>query len=230
MNRLHAILSALAVIVVAIAAPIGCGGEDGDPGGAEGRPAAEGAQTTDRNTPAEPEEGDRGTPPSEKPPGGESGPAEDPSHDLRVTALEREAADTVRSYIRALDRSDGERVCALLAPGVIEKVELPILLRGCAESLEASIGYRDPRGLPVWKGAKLLEIASARIQGSRATVVATVHTTFADRTEPSIEDDVVYLERAGGRWLIAKPSATLFRAIGVADIPPVVLSPPRERS
>ena len=51
-------------------------------------------------------------------------------------------------------------------------------------------------------------------------------TRFADNREPSVEDDVVYLRRQGGRWLIAKPSATLYRAIGVGNIPPQVLAPP----
>ena len=57
-------------------------------------------------------------------------------------------------------------------------------------------------------------------------MVATVVTTFADRDERSVEDDVVYLVRAGGRWLVAKPSTTLYRAVGIADVPPSVISPP----
>lgn len=57
--------------------------------------------------------------------------------------------------------------------------------------------------------------------------MATVVTTYADDREPSIEDDVVYLRREGGRWLIEQPSATLYRAIGTAEVPPQVLSPPR---
>ena len=42
-----------------------------------------------------------------------------------------------------------------------------------------------------------------------------------------MEDDIVYLARVGERWLVAKPSATLYRAVGVADVPPSVLAPPR---
>jgi hypothetical protein len=58
-------------------------------------------------------------------------------------------------------------------------------------------------------------------------VVATVVTRFADREEASIEDDVVYLVLDGGAgWLIAKPSSTLYRAVGIADVPPSVLTPP----
>jgi hypothetical protein len=64
------------------------------------------------------------------------------------------------------------------------------------------------------------------LEGSTAKLVVTVVTRFADRDELSIEDDVVYLERSGRRWLIAKPSSTLYRAVGVADVPPSVLAPP----
>jgi hypothetical protein len=56
--------------------------------------------------------------------------------------------------------------------------------------------------------------------------VVTTVTRFADREEPSIEDDVVYLTRSGDDWLIAKPSSTLYRAVGIAEVPPSVLAPP----
>ena len=64
------------------------------------------------------------------------------------------------------------------------------------------------------------------IEGEVAKVVARVVTRFGDRDEVSVEDDVVYLTRAGDRWVLAKPSSTLYRAAGVADVPPTVLSPP----
>ncbi len=51
-------------------------------------------------------------------------------------------------------------------------------------------------------------------------------TRFADNREPSVEDDLIYLRKQGDAWLIAKPSATLYRAIGVGNIPPQVLAPP----
>jgi hypothetical protein len=137
-----------------------------------------------------------------------------------------EVVRVVRDYVRALDDRDGERVCRLLAPGAIDEVELPRDRGGCAASLSASIGYRDPRGLPVWEAARVGEVVSAEVNGDAAKVVATTITLFADRREPSIEDDVVYLARRGGRWLLAKPSSTLYRAVGIADIPPSVLSPP----
>ena len=57
-------------------------------------------------------------------------------------------------------------------------------------------------------------------------MVATVVTQFADRSEASVEDDILYLIRTGDAWLVAKPSSTLYRAVGIADVPPSVLAPP----
>ncbi len=78
----------------------------------------------------------------------------------------------------------------------------------------------------MWDAAEVTGIRSIEVDGRQAKVVATVVTRFADRDEPSIEDDVVYLTRLGGRWYVSKPSSTLYRAIGIADVPPSVLSPP----
>lgn len=153
------------------------------------------------------------------------GPAETPAEDPRVNELERDADHTVQEYVEGLDARDGSAVCHLLAPGVIEQVKLPEPRGGCAASLEASIGYRDPRGFPVWDGATVPNLRVSALDDGSATVVATVVSHFADR-EDSVEDDVVYLTRAGDRWLVAKPSATLYRAVGIADVPPSVLSPP----
>ncbi len=161
-------------------------------------------------------------PPDGKP----SGPAETATEDPRVNALERDAERTARRYVEALDARDGEAVCALLVPGAIDDVELPVSRGGCATSLDASIGYRDPRGLPVWESATVPAVRVTEIDAGSATVVATVVTHFADRDEASVEDDLVYLTRAGDRWLIAKPSSTLYRAVGIADVPPSVLAPP----
>jgi hypothetical protein len=164
---------------------------------------------------------------SQSPPQGTpSGPAESGGADPRQTQLEREAKRTVRRFVAALDARDGGRACALLAPGVLDQVELPERREGCAASLEASIGYRDPRGLPVWEGAEVGAVRGLELGGATAKLLATVVTRFADRDELSIEDDVVYLIREGGGWLIAKPSSTLYRAVGIADVPPSVLSPP----
>ena len=163
-------------------------------------------------------------PPTAEPPG----PAETATEDPRVTARERAAERTVRDYVAALDSGDGVAVCALLAPGALASLELPEPRAGCADSLSASIGYRDPRGLPVWDGARVsrVRVVDLSAAGDEAKVVATVVTRFADRAEASVEDDIVYLVRQGGRWLVAKPSSTLYRAVGIADVPPSVLSPP----
>ena len=155
-----------------------------------------------------------------------SGPAEGAEADPRVTELERSAARTARAYVAAIDARDGERLCGLLAPGAVEELELPVNRGGCAGSLAASIGYRDPRGFPVWEHGEVSAIRSVDLEDSTAKLVVTVVTRFADRDELSVEDDVIYLERSASRWLIAKPSSTLYRAVGVADVPPSVLAPP----
>ncbi len=58
--------------------------------------------------------------------------------------------------------------------------------RAARASLDASIGYRDPRGLPVWEGAevarvRVIELAPA---GTQAKVVATVVTGSPTATRP----------------------------------------------
>jgi len=152
-----------------------------------------------------------------------AGPA---SRSDRPAARRRAVERTVRRYVSALDARDGAAVCRLLAPGALEDVRLPRERGSCASSLNASIGFRDPRGLPQFAGAELTDLVSTDAGRRRARVTATVVTTFADRDEPSIEDDVVYLVREGGEWQIAKASATLYRAIGNAEISPDVISPP----
>jgi hypothetical protein len=169
-------------------------------------------------------QGGGGRPPREPKP---HGPAESGNADPRLTAIEREAGAAVRRYVAALDARDARAICATLAPGVAGQVEPPAGRGDACASIAASVGYRDPRGLPVWRRARVAEVRSIAVDGSVAKVVATVVTEFADRDEPSIEDDIVYLTRRGGRWYVAKPSSTLYRSIGVADVPPSVLSPPR---
>ncbi len=134
----------------------------------------------------------------------------------------------MRAYVAALDDGDGAAVCELLAPGAIDAVDLPVQRGGCGASLGASIGYRDPRGLPVWEGARVARVRTPEVdpEGGQAKAIATVVTTFADRDETSVEDDVVYLIGSRDRWLVAKPSSTLYRAVGIADVPVSVLSPP----
>ena len=145
----------------------------------------------------------------------------------RLDPAQRQVATVARSYVAALNARDGGRVCRLFVPGALSAVSFPRDRGTCAATMSASIGYRDPRGFPVFAGARVARIARVTITRPQARVVATTVTQFADNREPSVEDDLVYLRRAGGRWLIAKPSATLYRAIGVGNIPPQVLAPPR---
>ena len=155
------------------------------------------------------------------------GPAESGAADPRLTAIERSAGTAVRRYVAALDARDAGRICAIVAPGSLAGLQTPVERGDPCASVAASIGYRDPRGLPVWERARVTGIRSITVDGARAQVVATIVTDFADRDEPSVEDDVVYLVRSGDRWLVAKPSSTLYRSIGIADVPPSVLAPPR---
>ena len=64
------------------------------------------------------------------------------------------------------------------------------------------------------------------IEGGLGRFTGTVVHSFAGPREPSIEDDVIYLRRRGGRWLIAKPSATFYRAVGYPDVPIAALKEP----
>jgi hypothetical protein len=138
---------------------------------------------------------------------------------------EREVKRVVKGYVSALNDGGGARVCDLLVPGAVDEVELPRARGDCAGSLTASIGYRDPRGLPVFKDSRITRILGVEVSGDEARVTATIVTRFADRNEPSVEDDVVYLTRDRERWLIAKPSAAIYRAIG-AEPPPQAITPP----
>lgn len=153
-------------------------------------------------------------------------PEDEAAPDASDDVLEREAERAVRDYVAALVARDGERACALFEPGALDGFKLPVERGDCADSLDASIGYRDPRGYPQWNRAKLEAIRSTEVSGEEARVTATIVSDFADRDEPSVEDDVVYLRRSGDRWLIAAPSAILYRAVGAPDVPPQVLAPP----
>jgi hypothetical protein len=133
---------------------------------------------------------------------------------------------TVRDYIAALDRHDAARVCALIAEGGVDLSELPKRRGSCRSSLRASIGVRPSGGGPAWRRTAVVEVKPEALEGDRARVTATVTHHFADRTYVSVEDDVIYLERVGGRWLLAKPSGTFYRAVGYAEPPLRSLSPP----
>ena len=144
----------------------------------------------------------------------------------RLDPDQRQVARVVRAYVAALDARDGGRACGLFVPGALSGVRFPRDRGTCARSLSASVGYRDPRGFPVFRSARVARIPAVAIDGATARVTATTVTRFADNREPSVEDDLVYMRNQGAAWQIAKPSATLYRAIGVGNIPPQVLAPP----
>jgi hypothetical protein len=200
---------------IAIAATLAACGERDEPEIADSGIPDTTLPTTTTTTPAD-------LPP---PQGQPTKPAEAPPGDPRPTALERAAARTVRDYVQGLNARDGEAVCDLFAPGALSRLELPEARGSCGASVSASIGYRDPRGLPVWERSRIQHLRVAELKEDAAKVIATVKTEFADRDEISTEDDVVYLVR-DRKWLLAKPSATLYRAVGIAQIPVSVLAPP----
>ncbi len=236
-GRVWRALSATGLLVTAAIAlgVSACGGSDQAPITTE-------ASTTGSSTSATPTTPHQGAQPGPKPepngPGHKESTRERSRHHpvkaavsatkpARLDSAQRRAAAVVRDYVGALNSRNGGRVCALFVPGALHEVKFPRDRGDCASSLGSSIGYRDPRGFPVYRGSHVARIASVKIDGADARVVATVVTDFAGNREPSIEDDVVYLHQDGGRWLIVKPSAALYRAIGVGDIPPTVLAPPK---
>ena len=149
-----------------------------------------------------------------------------PSGPAPTSAEEVAAADAARAYVTAITQRNGKRVCAAFAAGGLADLKLPAQRGSCAASIEASLGFRGQGGQPVWNRSEMTQDVSAQIDGDSARVVATVFTEYADIREPTIEDDIIYLARSGDRWLVAKPSATLYRAIGIADVPLSALQPP----
>lgn len=145
-------------------------------------------------------------------------PPPEPGDELSESDRDAVSAAT-RDYIAALDADDGAAVCALLEPGVTEGVKLPAAGSDCAASVDASIGHGHSGGTPQWKHTKLLELTAVSVGADSARVTATVVHTFADRNYPSVEEDVIYLDREGERWLIAKPSGSFYRAVGYPEPP-----------
>jgi len=128
-----------------------------------------------------------------------------------LEGADRSAAEAmVRSYIAALDHRNATRVCALIEQG------------GCG----GRIGSRPAGGGPAWRRTVIVEMKPEALGDDRARITATVTHRFSDRKYVSVEDDVIYLERTGGRWLLAKPSATFYRAVGYAQPPLRAFAPP----
>jgi hypothetical protein len=154
-------------------------------------------------------------------------PATGPESEGELSGDDRAAAvATVGDYIRALNRHDAAGVCSVLAPGTLDQVRLPQSRGGCVSSLRPSIGTRPGGGGPAWRKTTLVEVKPEDISDGRARISATVTHHFSDRKYVSVEDDVVYLQRRGDRWLLAKPSATLYRAVGYAEPPLSAFTPP----
>ncbi len=214
-----AALAAAAGVLVLSGDEEGGGPEPAEQQGAPTEPR--GATTRPQPSPrGEPRQSDREGTPADVREAVRSSPAP------RLDPEQRQVARVVGAYVVALNGRDGAAACGLFVPGALAEVDFPRDRGTCAASLSASIGYRDPRGFPVYDRSRVGRVPSVAIDGSEARVVATTVTHFAGNREPSVEDDLIYLQSQGGRWLIAQPSATLYRAIGVGDIPPEVLAPP----
>jgi hypothetical protein len=206
-----AVLAAL--LALALGAPA-CGDEDGP-----GEEASDGPETTlatGTTAPIDPEAAAEASPEAGGAGGGE---ALAPDDEEAVTAV-------VRRYVDGLNAADGAALCALLAPGALEEVDLSAS-GGCPRSLEGSIGTKPDGGAPAWKRTNIVEVKAVSVAEDRARVTATVTHRFSDRKYTSIEEDVIYLDRSGdGAWLVAKPSLTLYRAVGYRDPPLRALTPP----
>ena len=90
----------------------------------------------------------------------------------------------------------------------------------------ALIPSEEKAAFPVFASARLESMRNVDVGAGEARVTASVVTQFADRAEPSVEDDVIYLVESEGEWRIARPSTTLYRAVGKAEVPPQAIAPP----
>jgi hypothetical protein len=226
--RTPAILATLLTLALA-----GCGGGSDDKTSVESTAATTTAaqgEITGKLPPGAVEPADPAEEEAEGPAAAEASSeaqAEGPESTGELSGTERSAATTtVSDYIRALDRHDAARVCALLTPGALDLSELPKRRGGCASSLRVSIGTAPRGGAPAWRKSTLVEVQPEDLGDGRARVSATVTHHFSDRKYVSVEDDVIYLERAGGSWVLAKPSGTLYRAVGYAEPPLTAFTPP----
>jgi hypothetical protein len=149
-----------------------------------------------------------------------------PTGPLPSSEDETAAADAARRYVEAINAEDGQAVCRAFADDGLNGLKLPVVRGSCSESLDDSIGFHGKAAQVPWARSEMTQDVSAQIDGDAARVVATVFTEYADGREPTIEDDIIYLARSGDRWLVVKPSSTLYRAVGIADVPLDALQPP----
>jgi hypothetical protein len=222
-SRRPGVLAAAGLIV--LLAVSGCGGDDEEPS-TDASPVATTPEPQGGPTAPQSAAGDRSPAPDDviqDRPGGPGGGATRPAG----AGDAREIEETVKRYITALNEDDGKALCSLLAPGALQGVRLPERRPDCARSLRASIGHPPPDGAPRWLATRLVDADSVvLVRGGDGRLTGTVVHRFAGAREPSIEEDVIYLRRSGGEWLLAKPSATFHRAIGARDVPITALTPP----
>jgi hypothetical protein len=227
-----------AIAIVAAALVLGGCGGSGDKdqrtvAATESSPsptAAGGANVTGKLPPGSVGPVDTAEQAAEGPAANEASPEADasgPRSTGELAGADRSAATaTVRNYIAALDRRDAARVCALIVQNGVDLGELPRRRGGCRGSLRASIATRPSDGGPAWRRTQLVEVKPEALGDDRARITATVTHRFSDRKYVSVEDDVIYLEKTGGSWLVAKPSATFYRAVGYAQPPLRAFAPP----
>jgi hypothetical protein len=231
-----------AIAIAAALALVGCGGSGGGdrttteqgaagkgttgPGGS----SAQGGNTDGQLPPGAVGPVDTSEETAEGPAATEASPGQaprGPSTSGELPEADRSAAAAVvAAYIRGIDRHDAARVCSLLAPGSLDPGDLPVRAGGCRGSLHASIGARPRNGGPAWRRSVIASTKVERLSDTRARVSATVVHHFSDRKYVSVEDDVIYEERLGGRWRLAKPSGTLYRAVGYPQPPLRAFTPP----
>jgi hypothetical protein len=226
--------AALAVAALAVAlAAAGCGKDEATT--TREAPVATTPEPEPEGGPSAPPSAGEGRPPApddviQDRPGGPGGGGAGGGQQTRAPSETdaRLIETAVKRYIAALNSDDGRELCALFAPGALRGVRLPERRGSCAATLRASVGHPPPDGAPRWLGTRLVDADSVvLVQGGDGRLTGTVVHRFAGGREPSIEEDVVYLRRAGGGWLLAKPSATFHRAIGARDVPITALTPPR---
>ena len=148
--------------------------------------------------------------------------------DLAERRALRAARRAYRSYLLAINARSGESLCRMIAPGFLDELRPPARGGDCPDRIRRSIGFRDPRGTPVWESTTLNGFESALLGGEGGVQLsATITTAFADRSQPSVETDIAYLEPVAGGYRFAKASAAMWRAVGKPDVPPQVIAPPR---
>lgn len=139
------------------------------------------------------------------------------------------ARRTYARYVAAINDRDGAELCKLLDPDFTDALELPVKGGDCARQLSRSIGYRDPRGTPVWEETFLSGTESALLRrGENIQLSTAIVTKFRNSSEASVESDIAYLyPTPGGGYILAKAPGSLWRAVGKPDVPPSVITPPK---